>query len=101
MKHLDKLRDENARRYTLKYNPNDMIDETSLEIAYTEAWNDCQAEMMKVIGLVIKHLEERIIDPCGYDPEKETKEDLVILVKSLSKENEILLAKLRELEGEG
>lgn len=49
-------------------------------------------ELLKVVD---QHLAERIIDPCGYDPEKESREDLIALVKSLSEENEALLNRVR------
>lgn len=38
---------------------------------------------------------ERIIDPCGFDPEKESKEDLIKLVKTLSEDNNLQLTNLR------
>lgn len=41
------------------------------------------------------YLCEKIIDPCGYDPEKESHEDLVAQIKHLSKENEEKVKQLR------
>ncbi|MFN7455126.1 MAG: hypothetical protein ACK5RO_10770 [Pseudobdellovibrionaceae bacterium] len=50
-----------------------------------------------------QYLCERIIDPCGYDPEAEAKEDLVDTVRANSADNDIMLTKLRaalkEIEG--
>lgn len=51
--------------------------------------------MKSLLAEVDQHLAERIIDPCGYDPEKESREDLIALVKSLSEENEALLNRVR------
>lgn len=54
-----------------------------------------------------QRLSERIIDPCGYAPEKETREDLITSVKINSEENAKLLKRLRllvnmnEREGRG
>ena len=54
-------------------------------------------KIRKFLKELDQYLSEHIIDPCGYDAEKETKEDLVIVVKQLSNENEALLTKLRKL----
>lgn len=53
-------------------------------------------EVLLKLAMVDQHLCERIIDHCGYDPEKESREDLIALVKSLSEENEVLLSKIRQ-----
>lgn len=45
---------------------------------------------------VDQHLSERIIDPCGYDPSKESREDLLTMVIALSEENEKLLNEIRK-----
>lgn len=44
-----------------------------------------------------QHLCERIIDPCGFDPKKETRQDLITLVIGLSGDNEIKLKEAREV----
>jgi hypothetical protein len=40
---------------------------------------------------------ERIIDPCGYNPELESIEELRITVRNNSTDNDIKLSKLRDL----
>lgn len=45
---------------------------------------------------IANFLCERIIDPCGYDPEKESLKDLVEAIKSNSSDNEKMLIKVRE-----
>ena len=43
-----------------------------------------------------QYLCEHIIDPCGYEPEREVKEDLVICVRANSSDADIQLSKLRQ-----
>jgi hypothetical protein len=45
---------------------------------------------------VDEFLCEHIIDPCGYDPEVEAIEDLIITIKNNSANNDIMLTKIRQ-----
>jgi len=52
----------------------------------------------KELQIIDNNISSRVIDSCGYDPEKESKENLIMSVKALSDENEVDLLKLRKLD---
>ncbi|CAB4153034.1 hypothetical protein UFOVP610_41 [uncultured Caudovirales phage] len=51
--------------------------------------------LLKFVKSFDQYFAERIIDDCGFDPEKESKEDLIKLVKTLSEDNKLNLTNLR------
>lgn len=61
-----------------------------------DALRESLREAIKALEKTDNYLCKRIIDPCGYDPEKETREALIYLVKCLSDENESKLKYIRE-----
>lgn len=53
--------------------------------------------VLEVLKNVDQYLSERIIDPCGYNPAKESFEDLVTMITQLSNENETKLNEIRTI----
>lgn len=53
-------------------------------------------KLVEVLNSIDQYLCEHIIDPCGYSPQKETIDDLIIAVEANSDDNELLLVDVRQ-----
>lgn len=83
--------------YPNDFDPGDSYD--LVKVIEKAAYTDLQGQCERLVGAledIDQSLCERIIDPYGYDPDKEDKKSLVCSMKALSDENESDLALLRD-----